>query len=67
MEAVPGAGREFPVLLLEDVQKVYNPGPLEVLADGRIASDVRNAPVEGEPPRSNDLNLAESLAEEEVA
>ena len=30
MEAVPGAGGDSPVLLLEDVHKTYNPGPLEV-------------------------------------
>jgi len=30
MEAVPGAGGDSPVLLLDDVHKIYNPGPLEV-------------------------------------
>jgi hypothetical protein len=30
MDAVPGVGGEAPVLLLEDVHKVYNPGPLQV-------------------------------------
>jgi len=30
MEAVPGAGGDSPVLLLDDVHKIYNPGPLQV-------------------------------------
>src|SRR5258706_9469754 len=30
MEAVPGAGGDSPVLLLDDVHKLYNPGPLQV-------------------------------------
>jgi putative ABC transport system ATP-binding protein len=30
MEAVPDAGQDSPVLLLEDVHKIYNPGPLQV-------------------------------------
>jgi hypothetical protein len=38
-----------------------------VLSDGRIASDVRNAPVCGEPPRLIDLTDAETPAEEAIA
>jgi putative ABC transport system ATP-binding protein len=30
MEAVPGVGGDSPVLLLDDVHKIYNPGPLQV-------------------------------------
>ena len=43
MEAVPGGG-EFPVLLLEDVHKVYNPGPLEV----HVLKEVSMAVEEGD-------------------
>ncbi|MDQ1565681.1 MAG: putative transport system ATP-binding protein, partial [Actinomycetota bacterium] len=30
MEAVPSVGGDSPVLLLDDVHKLYNPGPLQV-------------------------------------
>jgi len=60
------AGRTV-VLITHETEVADHAKRVVVLADGRIVSDVRNAPVEGEPPQLNDLNLAESLAEEEVA
>jgi hypothetical protein len=37
-----------------------------VLTDGRISSDVRNAPVQGEPPNLIDLTGAEPREAEEA-
>jgi putative ABC transport system ATP-binding protein len=61
------AGRTV-VLITHETEVADHAKRVVVLADGRIASDVRNAPVEGEPPHLNNLKLAESPeAEEEVA
>jgi putative ABC transport system ATP-binding protein len=61
------AGRTV-VLITHENEVADHAKRVVVLKDGRIASDVRNAPVSGEPPQLIDLTRAEAQrAEEEVA
>jgi putative ABC transport system ATP-binding protein len=61
------AGRTV-VLITHETEVADHAKRVIVLKDGRIASDVRNAPVHGEPPQLIDLTTAEAQpAEEEVA
>jgi putative ABC transport system ATP-binding protein len=60
-----GAGRTV-VLITHETEVADHAKRVVVLKDGRIASDVRNAPVHGEPPQLIDLTQAESQPAEEA-
>ena len=60
------AGRTV-VLITHETEVADHAKRVVVLTDGRIASDVRNAPVQGEPPKLIDLTGAESQAVAAIA
>ena len=60
------AGRTV-VLITHETEVADHAKRVVVLTDGRIASDVRNAPVQGEPPKLIDLTAAESQAVAAIA
>jgi putative ABC transport system ATP-binding protein len=59
------AGRTV-VLITHEDDVAEHAKRVVVLTDGRIASDVRNAPVQGEPPKLIDLTVAGQPEDEEA-